>query len=792
MQYYQRRARVSPRNKKGFARIGRFFSSLNLIKIAAITLVVGIVLFLAVFTWFSRDLPTPGRLSNSDLKDSTKILDKNGELLHSFYKDYNRTYVTLQEIPEPLRQATIATEDKDFYQNQGFSAFAYLRVIKDFILYRQVTGGSTITQQLVKNSLLEDSGRTPTRKIKELILALQVDKRYSKDQVLEMYLNNVNYGGTARGVETASNLYFAKSAKDLTIAQAAFLAGLPQAPSYYSPYINSDKAYITRTEYVLRRMEEEGYISKKQQEQARGEIKKFVFKQRDQGALKAPYFVMYLREQLIDLYGVKAVENGNLTVKTTLDYKIQKEAEKIIAEEIEKLKGFNATNGAAVILDPKTGAILAMVGGKDYFDEDAGAFNVAADGRRQPGSSLKPVVYATALERGYTPATPLMDVETEFYTGSQYDKPYKPGNYDGKFTGPIQMRFALGNSINVPAVKMLAMIGLKPVMEKAYEMGIESWKPTDDAMKNVGLSLVLGGREASVLEVTSAYSVFANKGVRKDVYGIEEVEDSRGKKLFQHNDDRGKKVFSEEVSYLISHMLLDNNARQAVFGTRSYLVVSGKTVSVKTGTTDDKRDNWTVGYTPSYVVGVWVGNNDNSAMNPKIASGVTGASPIWNRLMTTVLKDKKDEQFEKPEKVVAVEIDGYGGGLPFQDKPKRTEYFMKGTEPTAPATIYKKVRISKHQGNKLANNEEVARGDYDVKEYVIFAEDDPVSKDGKNRWQEGIDKWRDNTFGLEEKYRPPTETSDHKYDGENNDEKKEEEKKDSPTPTPTLAPTSTP
>jgi penicillin-binding protein 1C len=793
MQYYQRRARVSPRKKNLSHRFQKYFTSLNLIKIGLISLVLGVILVLGIFVWFSRDLPTPGKLANSDLKDSTKILDRNDQLLYSFYKDYNRTYVKLDEIPEQLRQATIATEDKDFYQNQGFSSFAYLRVIKDFILYRQVTGGSTITQQLVKNSLLGDSGRTATRKIKELILALQVDKRYSKDQVLEMYLNNVDYGGTARGVETASNLYFAKKAKDLNLAQAAFLAGLPQSPSYYSPYINSDKAYITRTEYVLRRMEEEGYISRKQQEQAEAEVKRFVFKQGEQGALKAPHFVMYIRKQLIDLYGEQAVENGNMTVKTTLDYDIQKEAEKVVKEEIEKLKGFDVGNGAAVVLDPKTGAVLAMVGSKDYFDTDNdGNFNVVtAKPGNQPGSALKPVVYATALERGYTPATLLMDVATEFYTGSQYDKPYKPVNYDGKFNGPMQMRFALGNSINITAVKMLAMVGLKPVMEKAYEMGIESWEPTEEAMRNVGLSLVLGGREATVLEVTTAYSVFANKGVKKEVYSIAEVQDNRGKKIFEHEDQAGKRVFSEEVSYLISHILLDNNARQAVFGTRSSLVIPGKTVSVKTGTTDDKRDNWTVGYTPSYVVGVWVGNNDNTPMNPKIASGITGASPIWNRIMVAALKDKKDEQFEKPEKVVAVEIDAYGGGLPYSDKPKRTEYFMKGTEPTAPSTIYKKVRISKRQGNKLANSEEVARGDYDVKEYTVFVEDDPVSKDGKNRWQEGIDKWRDNSFGMDDKYRPPTETSDHKYDGENKSEEKKEEKKEDPTPTPSSTPTPT-
>lgn len=755
----------------------------KLARYTLIGLVAGLILFLFYFLWVSRDLPTPGKLSNSDIKDSTKILDKNGIVLYSIFKDYNRLYVPLNEIPKNLREATIATEDKDFYSNQGFSVAGLVRgLLIDPLFNRRFTGGSTITQQLVKNVLLSPE-RSITRKLKELILAIQVDKRFSKDQILEMYLNNVPYGGTAIGVEAASNLYFGKHAKELNLAQGAFMAGLPQAPTFYSPYSGKDKAYIERTKHVLKRMREEGLISKKQAEEAAKEVANFKFSQK-QGSLKAPHFVQYVREQLVKLYGEAVVESGNLTVVTTLDYEIQKNAEDIVNSEVDKLKDFKVGNGAAVVMDPKTGGILAMVGSRDYFDtEREGNFN-AATALRQPGSSLKPIMYATAFEKGYTPATLVMDLRTEFPTNVPGQPDYKPENYDGKYRGPMQIRFALGNSINVPAVKMLSLVGIRPVMQKAYNMGIENWKPTDENLRNVGLSLVLGGREASLLQISSAYSVFANQGVRKDTFSIVEVKDRKGKTIYKHKDSQGAKVLSREVAFLISHILLDDNARSEVFGRYSLLNVPGKTVSAKTGTTDSKRDNWAIGYTPSYVVSVWVGNNDNSAMNPRIASGVTGATPIWNKIMQFVLKNKRDEQFGVPGGVVAAEIDSFSGGLPRDSESKRTEYFLKGTEPTTNSVIYKKVKLSKHQSGKLANEEEIKRGDYEAKEYVVFEESDPVSRDEKNRWQEAINNWLNEIHPGDDKYRPPTEVSDYKYE-------------ESPTPTPiptgsTSTPTPTP
>lgn len=705
-------------------------------------------------------------------------MDKNGEVLYSIYQDTNRLYVPLRDIPKTLQKASVSTEDQDFYHNQGFSVRGYARALKDFLLYKRVTGGSTITQQLVKNLLLT-SERSPTRKLNELILAIQVNSRFSKDQILELYLNNVPYGGTAVGVEAASQMYFGKSVKELNLPESAFLAGLPQLPSVYSPYTGG-KAYIKRTEYVLRRMREDGRITRKEEENALREVEKFQFKE-EQGNLKSPHFVQYIREQLVKLFGERMVADGNLIVTTTLDYDVQKEAEKIVKEEVKALKNYDVGNGAAIVLDPKRGGILAMVGSQNYFDiENEGNFNASLS-RRQPGSGLKPIMYATAFEKGYTPSTLIMDVPTEF-PGETPDIPtYKPVNYDGKFRGPIQLRFALGNSLNVPAVKMLANTGIKSVMEKGYEMGIENWNPTEEALKNVGLSLVLGGREASLLEISSAYASLANKGVYLPPYGISKVTDTKGKVLYEHKSKSGLRVLDEGIAFLISHILLDDNARTDAFGRFSLLNISGKTVSVKTGTTDQKRDNWAIGYTPSYVVGVWVGNNDNSPMNPKIASGITGATPIWNKIMREVLKNKRDEIFAVPQNVVAVEIDSFGGGLPVSGQNKRTEYFIKGTEPTAPAPIYKKVKVSKEDNNRLANLEEISKNDYDVKEFLVFTEKDPVSTDEKNRWQEAINKWINEHYKDDSKYHPPTETSGKKYDP-------------TPTPTPTeeVTPTLTP
>ena len=733
---------------------------------------------LIMFFWYGRDLPTPGKLINTPLAESTRIYDRNGILLYSVFQDQNRTYVKLSDVPKYLQEATIAIEDKDFYKNQGFSITGYLRAARNLILSRRIAGGgSTITQQLVKNVLLT-SETSFTRKIKELILAIQVDKTYSKDQILEMYLNDVPYGGTNIGVEAAAESYFGKHAKDLNLAESAFLAGLPQSPSTYSPF-SGHKYYIDRSAEVFEQMQKENYITQKELDQALKEVKNMTFSQEDR-SVKAPHFVMYVKELLAKQFGENMVDSG-LQVTTTLDYKMHKEAEKIVHEEISKLENYHVGNGAAVVTDPKTGEILAMVGSEDYFNtENDGNFNVAL-ANRQPGSSLKPIMYATAFEKGYTPATMIMDVKTDFPTGDPENPIYTPVNYDGKYKGPVQLRFALGNSINIPAVKMLARVGIKSVMQTATDMGITNWEPTSTNMANVGLSLVLGGRETTLLSETTAYGVFATGGIRHDPISILKVVDSKGNTIFEHRQSNGQKVLSSDVSFLISHILLDNVARTMEFGPNSWLVIPGKTVSVKTGTTDKKRDNWTIGYTPSYVVGVWVGNNDNSPMNEAIASGVTGASPIWNRLMSFVLKGKPDEQPQKPDNVNAMMIDAVGGGLPVDGQPTRSEYFIKGTEPTGKAAIYQTLKLSKHRSEKLANADEVDHGDYDTKNYIVFYEDDPVSTDGQNRWQQGIDAWIRETYSADHpEYYPPTETSDYQYSSSPTS---------TPTPTITLTPT---
>ncbi|MDE2026600.1 MAG: transglycosylase domain-containing protein, partial [Patescibacteria group bacterium] len=570
-------------------------------------------------------------------------------------------------------------------------------------------------------------------------------------QILEMYLNDVPYGGANIGVEAAAESYFGKHVKDLDLAQCALLAGLPQGPSLYNP-LSGNKYYIGRSQDVLAQMVADGYATQKQSDDALKEIKDMTFSDTNT-SIKAPHFVMYVKQLLINQlhFTDQEVENGGLQVTTTLDYSIEKKAEDIVKTEIDGLTKYHVGNGAAVVTDPKTGEVLTMVGSKDYFDtKNDGNFN-ASVANRQPGSSLKPIIYATAFQKGYTPGSMIMDVKTDFPSGDPKNPMYSPVNYDGKFHGPVQIRFALGNSLNIPAVKTLARVGIRDVMQQAYDMGIENWEPTTSNINNVGLSLVLGGRETTLLDETTAYGVFANGGIRQDPIFILKVTDSHGNVLYQAHPQTGPRVLPQNVSFLISHILLDNNARSMEFGPNSWLVIPGKTVSVKTGTTDEKRDNWTIGYTPSFVVGVWVGNNDNSAMNQAISSGETGASPIWNKIMTAVLKGKKDDPPQKPDDVTAVTIDSTFGGLPYQSQPTRSEYFIKGTEPTSVSPVYQQK---------------------DGKTYYVVKEDDPVSTDGQNRWQQGIDDWiKQNHSAADYQWYPPSDLVNPPGD--------------TPTPTPT-------
>lgn len=715
-----------------------------LLKLAKLAFAGTIALFLLFFLFLpllAFNLPSPDKIVRRE-GFSTKILDRNGEVLYDIYLNQRRTPANFSEIPLYLKQATVAVEDKNFYKHQGFDPTGILRAAYNIVFKHSLQGGSTLTQQLVKNVLLS-SERTVFRKVKEFVLAIQIERKYSKDQILQMYLNEAPYGGTAWGVETAAEVYFGKRVGDLNLVESAVLAGMPQRPSVYSPYSSTPKAYIVRTAQVLRRMREDGYITKDQENEASRQLDSVTFQ--PQGAsLKAPHFVQYVQNILEQRYGETAVEQGGLTVTTTLDLKLQEKAQNIVAEEIAKVEKQRITNGAVVILDPQTGEILAMVGSKDFNDPNYdGQVNVTTS-LRQPGSAFKPFTYATAFKKGYTASTLLMDVPTTFPGGiGQPD--YQPVNYDGKYRGPIQVRYALGNSINVAAVKMLAKVGIKDVLETAYEMGIATLEPTQSTLNRVGLSLTLGGGEVRLLDLTAAYAPFMNEGYKTPPVAILKVEDANGKILEEIKPKKAKKVLTAEQAFLIANILSDNVARQEIFGTNSLLNISGRSVAVKTGTTNDKRDNWTIGGNSQGLVGVWVGNNDNSSML-NVASGVSGASPIWRRVLLEDLAGKANVSFDIPEGIVSAAVDLISGYRAHDGFASRMEYFIKGTEPEEDP-VHVKLKVCKSEG-KLATPADIAAGNYDEKEFFIFKEENPTSGVGQVDWLNGQ---------SDQRYHPPND-----------------------------------
>jgi len=678
-----------------------------------IVICIGLFYFLILYK-----LPSPSSLK--DFKStplSTHIYDRNGKLLYEIYKDQNRTPVKITELPKYAYQATIAIEDKDFYKHKGVSfTSGILRAFRELIFKGSVQGGSTLTQQLVKGALLT-SERTITRKIKEIVLALETEKIFTKNQILEMYLNQIPYGGSSYGIEEASKTFFGKHAKELTLPESAMLAGLPQAPSYYSPYNNPELTKARRDE-VLKKMFEQGYINKAQEEQA---LTASISAVPLSTNIKAPHFVFYVKALLEQEYGVKQVEEGGMKVTTTLDLDIQEQSEKILKDEVEKIKYLDVSNGALLVTRPPTGEILSMVGSVDYYATGSGAFNVTT-ALRQPGSSIKPINYAIGIDRKLvTPGTMFLDIPTCFTAGGQSGS-YCPVNYDGQFHGPVQLRMALGNSYNIPAVKMIAINGVKNFVASASAFTITSFEKPE----NYGLSITLGGGEVRMTEMAQAFSTFANQGIPRKLQSIIKVQDKLGKELYKFKDSNfiqdihkpvpmpsftaitGKRAISPETSYLISHILLDNHAREAAFGSSSYLNITGHAVSVKTGTTDNKKDNWTIGFTPNFLTVVWVGNNDATPMNPYLTSGVTGAAPIWNKVITYALKDQPDLWPIKPENVVGMQIcNDTGAAMTKDDGGKescgaRFEYFIKGTEPKNNGTYKETVPINKDT-DKLAS-----------------------------------------------------------------------------------------
>lgn len=578
------------------------------------------------------------------IEQSTKIFDRTGEaLLFDLHQDIQRTVVPFDEISRHVKNATVAIEDAEFYEHNGIRLSSFFRAVIVNLLSGQFSqGGSTITQQVIKNSLLTQE-KTITRKIKEWVLALKLERVFSKEEILALYLNEAPYGGAVYGIQEASHTFFNKDATDLTLAQSAYLAALPQSPTYYSPYGSHLDELEARKNLVLDKMLEYGFITQEEHDTAQNET--VTFESRPDTRLKAPHFVFYIREYLEQKYGQKAIEERGLRVITTLDYELQQKAEKIVQEgALANEEKFNASNAGLVAIDPSTGQILAMVGSRNYFDENIdGNVNITL-AKRQPGSAFKPFVYATAFRKGLTPDTVVFDLKTQFSTECSYsdltsESPcYSPSNYDNVFRGPMTLREALAQSVNVPAVKVLYITGLTDSLKTARDMGITTLTDPD----RYGLTLVLGGGEVTLLELTGAYGVFGNDGVRNPTVGILRIEDGEGN-ILEEFIPRGSRVLSADVARTMSDVLSDNDARSPAFGERSSLYFPGGQVAVKTGTTNDYRDAWVVGYTPKLAVGMWAGNNDNTPMEKKVAGFIV--APMWHEFFAEALKKYPSEPF---------------------------------------------------------------------------------------------------------------------------------------------------
>lgn len=677
------------------------------------------ILFLAftattigAFAFLSKDLPSPYKLTERDLEQSTQIFDRNGELLYSIYGDKNRTLIELKDIPQYLKDATISIEDKNFYQHKGFDVTAIIRAVRDVALDRNLTGGSTLTQQLVKNALLSNE-QTVTRKVKEFILSIQIEQRYSKDEILQIYFNEIPYGGTAYGAEAGARLYFDKSVKNLTLLESAVLAGLPQRPTFYSPFGANPDFYKERTKEVLRRMRDDGYITADQEKKTLDELSAYKFAPKAGGVFKAPHFVLYVRELLVQRYGESLVMSGGLKVTTSLDYKLQEAAQALTTEQVAKEGAkFKYSNADAMITNPKTGEILVMVGSKDYFAEDYdGQFNVTT-APRQPGSSIKPINYVTGLKRGYTAATLFVDQKTDFPCSSCPGGVYSPVNGDRRYghgtNGLILLRNVLAESLNLPAVKMLSLNGIPAMIETAQDLGITTF--TDPS--RYGLSLTLGAGEVKMIDMTMAYSAFANGGLRVEPVAILKVTDPKGKVLEEFKPTPGRRVLDAGHAFIISDILADQRSKIPTFGNTAFSILSipGHTVAVKTGTTDNIKDNWAMGFTPSYVVGTWIGNNDNSDVSGRLVSGVTGAAPLWKKIFLKLFEITKtpEEKFPRPDNVVQVEIDAVYGTKPIPGNPTKLEWFTKSTIPGNSANV-RTLRLCSDQ-KKLATPADEAAG----------------------------------------------------------------------------------
>jgi len=619
-----------------------------------IMLVVGVFILLsgiAIIWASSMKIPDFRSFQDRKIVNSTKIYDRTGEiLLYDIHQDIKKTDVSFDKMGANIKNATVAIEDSEFYNHSGIRITSIVRAVLSnlFDSVGKTQGGSTITQQLVKNTLLTQD-KTITRKIKEWVLAIKIDRSMPKEKILEYYLNENPYGGNVYGITEAARTYFNKDSQGLTLAEAAYLASIPQAPTLLSPYGKNKNKLDTRKDLVLSRMLELKFISEDEYNIAKNET--VIFVPQSTVGIKAPHFVFFIKDYLEQKYGSEVVEGTGLKVFTTLNYDLQEKGEQIVKEgALKNEKDWNGNNAGLVAIDPKTGQILTMVGSRDYFDKTIdGNYNIAT-ANRQPGSSFKPFIYATAFNKGFTSDTVLFDLPTEFQTtcdaygkvlpGHNQDDCYMPQNYDGNYRGPMKLRDALAQSINIPAVKLFYLAGLKNSLKTAEDMGISTL--TD--VGRYGLTLVIGGGEVSLLDMTSAYGVFANDGIRNQYTGVLKVEDSTGKVLEEYAPTPTE-VIPKNTALIISNILSDNIARTPTFGSSSALFIPGREVAAKTGTTNSNKDAWTLGYTPSIVVGVWAGNNDNKPMKK---GGVAVAGPIWNGFINEALKILPNEKFEKP------------------------------------------------------------------------------------------------------------------------------------------------
>jgi len=607
----------------------------------------------------AQELPNPEEFIDGQITQSTKIYDRAGEvLLYEIHGDQKRTVIPFSDIPQYSKEATLAIEDQNFYHHAAMDWKGTLRaLITNLTTGEMSQGGSTITQQLARNTFLT-AEKTIQRKIKELILANWIEEKYTKDKILELYLNQIPYGTNAYGIESASQTYFNKSAKDLSLAESATLAAMIQAPSYYSPWGTHMEELINRKNYVLEQMNKLGFIDKQEEESA--QKIKLVFASQNIGIIKAPHFVMMIKDYLIQKYGEDIVEKGGLRVITTLDWKLQQIAETAVENGANRnTELYQGKNAALVAQDPKTGQILALVGSKDYFDKSVdGNFNVAVRGLRQPGSSFKPFAYVTAFEKGYSPNTVIFDLPTEFssYTdvcrlvninyNDENPLCFHPQNFDGDFRGPINLRNSLAQSINVASVKVLYLAGLNDTIKTAQNFGLT----TINDPGRYGLSLVLGGGEVKLIDMVEAYSVFSQEGIKHNQAIILEVDSAKGDILEKYLD-QATRVIDQQYPKLVNNILSDIDARAGLFQSSLNLTVfPGRDVALKTGTTNDYKDAWTLGYTPSLTIGVWAGNSDNTPMQ-KHAGSILAAVPMWSEFMNAALQNYPMEFFNKPDGV---------------------------------------------------------------------------------------------------------------------------------------------